>query len=132
MNHIKYKLIVLCFVIVFLMAFSLSVFAADLDTLSISLTRATVHPGEEVTMNFDFGQPLGAYTFEIDFDDNLFEYVGNSGGAASVSGDTVIVTFYDTTGGSNPSTVMSVTFRAITGITTSNPTQFMITRNWIG
>ncbi|MCL2354948.1 MAG: hypothetical protein FWC68_03615, partial [Oscillospiraceae bacterium] len=122
----KTSKIVLCLLLILFLALTLSAFAAALNTLSITLTRQAVHPGEEVTINFDFGQALGAYTFEIDFDDDLFEYVSNSGGTASVSGDTVTVVFYDA---SNPATVMSVTFRAKSNITTSNPTQFMITAN---
>jgi hypothetical protein len=104
-----------------------SVFAATLDTLSITTTKTTVHPDENVTINFNMGQELGAYTFEVDFDDNLFEYVSTTGATGSATGDKATAVFYDTTGGSNPSSGFSMTFKAKDDITTSNPTQFSIT-----
>jgi len=114
--------------IVFLFAFTLSSNAAPLDSLTINTSKATVHPGDTVNINLSFGQPLGAYTFEIDFDDNLFEYVtATNVTTGSVSGDKVTAYFFDSTGGSNPNSDMTITFRAKTGITTSNPTNFAIT-----
>ncbi len=48
-------------------------------------------------------------------------------GTANDTSDKVRVIYYDSTGGSNPRTNMSVTFRAKADITTSNPTEFTIT-----
>lgn len=50
-----------------------------------------------------------------------------NGGTANDTTDKVRVVYYDATGGSNPRTNMSVTFRAKADITTSNPTEFTIT-----
>jgi len=121
--------IVVLFTLLFVLIFSVSVNAAvNLDTLTITTDKTIVNPDLNVTINFNFGQPLGAYTFDIDFDDALLEYVSSTGvTSASATGDTVTAFFTDLTGGSAPSSSMSVTFKAKTGITTSNPTQFLIT-----
>lgn len=102
-------------------------YAAALNTIEIQTSKTTIRPGEEVKVTIQFGQNLGAYTFNVSYDHNIFEYVSADGGTASDTTDKVKVVFYDTTGGTNPRTNMSVTFRAKTDITTSNPTEFTIT-----
>ncbi len=104
-----------------------SSYAAALDTIDVQTSKTTVRPNEEVTVNINFGQALGAYTFDIAYDDNIFDYVSVEGGTANDTKDKVKVTFYDTTGGSNPRNNMSATFRAKADITTSNPTEFAVT-----
>lgn len=107
--------------------FSGNSYAAALDTIAIETDKTTVRPGEEVKVTINFGQNLGAYTFDVSYDDAIFEYVSVEGGTPNDTGDKVKVTYYDTTGGSNPRTNMSVTFRAKADITTSNPTEFTVT-----
>lgn len=102
-------------------------YAAALDTIDIDTSKQTVRPGEDVTLNINFGQDLGAYTFDIDFDDDIFEYISVEGGTANVTGDKLKVVFYDSTGGSNARSNMSATFKAKSDITTSNPTEFTVT-----
>lgn len=102
-------------------------YAAALDTIDVQTSKTTVRPGEEVTVSINFGQALGAYTFDIAYDNNIFDYVSTEGGTANNTGDKVKVTFYDTTGGTNPRNNMSATFRAKADITTSNPTEFLVT-----
>jgi len=126
----KSLMLIIFFTAILLLALTQATLAAPLDTLEISLTTNTVNPGEEVTINFNFGQPLGAFTFDVDFDTNLFEFVTSSVSASTAGGTTTLL-YYDPTGGANPATSMSVTFRALAGLTTSNPTQFMITANGI-
>lgn len=118
--------IITIFLILFVTSFSLNVYAAELTGINITTTKTTVHPTENVTVNIEFGQELGSYTFDVAYDSNLFEYVSSEGGTANDTGDKVIVTFYDTTGGTNPRSNMSVTFKA-KYVTTSNPTDFSIT-----
>lgn len=101
--------------------------AAALNTIDIKPSKTTVRPGEEVTLNINFGQDLGAYTFNIDYDNSIFDYVSVEGGTANNVNDKVKVTFYDQTGGTNPRNNMSATFRAKADITTSNPTEFTVT-----
>lgn len=101
--------------------------AAALDTIDIEVNKTTVRPGEEVTVTVQFGQNLGAYTIDVSYDDNIFEYVGAEGGTANDTKDKVKVVYHDTTGGTNPRTNMSVTFRAKADLTTSNPTEFTVT-----
>lgn len=102
------------------------VHAASLDTLTVSTSKQTVRPGEEVTLTINFGQDLGAYTFDISYDNNIFEYVSVDGGTANDTTDKVRVTFYDTTGGSSPRQNMNITFKAKSDIVTSNPTELTV------
>ncbi len=102
------------------------VYAAALDTIHITTTKTTINPKENVTVNIDFGKELGAYTVDVAYDNNLFEYVSSEGGTANDNGTRVRVIFYDTTGGTNPRSNMSVTFKA-KDVLTSNPTDFSIT-----
>lgn len=102
-------------------------YAAALDTIDVKTSKTTVRPGEEVSLNINFGQDLGAYTFNIDYDNSIFEYVSVNGGTANNINDKVKVTFYDQTGGTSPRNSMSAIFKAKADITTSNPTEFTIT-----
>ncbi len=104
-----------------------SSYAASLDTIDIQTDKTTIRPGEEVTLTIGFGQDLGAYTFDIAYDNNIFDYIAVEGGTANNTGDKIRTTYYDSTGGSNPRNNMSVTFQAKADITTSNPTEFTIT-----
>ena len=115
------------FAIFSLLIFTTNVFALTLDAINVETNKSIVRPGEEVKLTIDFGAQLGAYTFDIAYDDNLFEYVSTDGGTENDNSDRVRVTFYDSTGGSNPKSNMSITFKAKEGITTSNPTEFSIT-----
>ena len=102
-------------------------YAASLDAINVTIDKTTVRPEEEVKVTVEFGQSLGAYTFDIAYDNSIFEYVSAEGGTPNDTTDKVRVVFHDTTGGTNPRTNMSVTFKAKTDITTSNPTEFTIT-----
>lgn len=119
---IRFLLIIFLFFIVF----SNSSYAAEL-TINAEVSKTTIKPGEEVTVNIKFAEPLGAYTFNIAYDNAIFEYVSATGGTATDTSDEIIVLYYDTTGGTNPKENMSVTFKAKANITTVNPTEFMIT-----
>ena len=113
-------LIILCF-------FSLKLNADPLDTINVTTDKTIVNPGTNVKLTINFGKVLGAYTFDINYDNNLFEYVSVDGGTENNTGSKVRVTYYDSTGGSNSRDYMSIIFKAKDGITTSNPTQFTIT-----
>ena len=121
-----FKIVLFCTVL-FLLVSPLSVYAAvyeNLDTLNITLNKTVVYPGEEVTITIDFGKSLGSFDIDIDFDDALFDFVSASRGATSISGSILSISFFDTV---NPATTETVTFIAKPGITTSNPTEFLIT-----
>ncbi len=102
-------------------------YADSLDTIDIKIDKQKVNPGEEVKLTIEFGQNLGAYTFDISYDNNIFEYISADGGTANDTSDKVKVTYYDQTGGTNPRTNMSITFKAKENITTSNPTELTVT-----
>lgn len=102
-------------------------FAAELDTLTVDVDKALVRPGENVKLTVNFGTQLGAYTFNIAYDNNIFNYVSVEGGVANDTGDKVIVTFHDETGGTAPRENMSISFKAKDDITTSNPTELTVT-----
>lgn len=115
------------FTLFLMLVFTGNTYAATLDAIHIETSETIVRPGKEVKVSIQFGQELGAYTFHVAYDNNIFEYVKSEGGTASSTSDRVLVTFYDETGGSNPRSDMSITFKAKEDITTSNPTEFTIT-----
>lgn len=119
--------IVTAFLVLFLLVFSASIYAVTLDTIEITTDKQTIHPGENVKVNIAFGQDLGSYTANVDYDNNLFEYVSVEGATANDTGTKVKAYYYDQTGGSTPRNSMSLIFKAKDGITTSNPTDFSIT-----
>ena len=101
--------------------------AAALDAIQINTNKEIVNPGSEIVLNINFGKPLGAYTFDINYDNNLLEFVSTDGGTENDNGTRVRIVYYDSSGGSNPKESMNVTFKAKEGIETSNPTDFSIT-----
>ena len=124
------KKIVTIFTILLMFSFVLftgNVYADSLDTIDVEVNKTTIRPGEEVTVTINFGQELGSYTFEVAYDNDIFEYVSAEGGTANDTSDKVRVVFHDSSGGTSPRSNMSVTFKAKEDITTSNPTEFMIT-----
>lgn len=123
----KITSILIISIILCILCFSTSTYAASLDTLNITTSVNTIHPGKEVTATIDFGTSLGSYTFDIAYDNNLFTYVSSEGGTANDTGSKVRVYYFDQQGGTNPRTSMSITFRAKENITTTNPTDFAIT-----
>ncbi len=119
--------IITAFIILFMMTFTIKTYAAALDTIDITVDKQIVHPEENVTVNIEFGTQLGAYTFDIAYDNNLLEYVSAEGGTANDTGTKVRVYYYDQQGGIAPRSNMSITFKGKQGIITSNPTEFSIT-----
>ena len=116
------KKIISFFIIVTLMTlliFTGTSYAANLDAIDVQTDKTIVRPGEEVKVTIQFGQSLGAYTFHIAYDNSIFDYVSTDGGTPNDTTDKVRVVYHDSTGGSNPRTNMSVTFRAKADITTS-------------
>ena len=114
-------------IIISICIFTGNVYAAPLNSVNVETTKELIRPGEEVRINIDFGQALGSYTFDIAYDNSIFEYVSVEGGTANDMGTKVRVVFYDSTGGTNPRNSMNITFKAKDDITTSNPTEFNVT-----
>lgn len=125
MKKIFYSIVIVPILLLFL--FSVSVQADALNSVTVDVDKQTVHPGETIKVTVNFGQDLGAYTVDVAYDNNVLEYVSAEGGTANNQADKVRVVFHDETGGSNPRSSMSVTFRAKADITTSNPTNFSVT-----
>lgn len=125
--------IIAIFLVLFLLTFTVNIYAASLDNLDVKTDKETVHPGETVTLNVAFGQDMGAYTVNVDYDENLLEYVSAEGGTTNNTGSKVIVVYYYNAGGSEtPRSSMSVTFKAKEGIITTNPTDLSITLTGLG
>ena len=116
-------------VLVFFCMFQINVNAASipLNSVTVDVTKEKIEPGENVTVNINFGTELGAYTFDVAYDNNIFEYVSSEGGTENDNGTRVRVTYYDSAGGTNPRSSMSVTFKAKDSITSTNPTDFSVT-----
>ena len=128
MKKILNTLLILSILFTFILIFnSNSVQAAALDDIEISTNKDMVNPGDTITLTITFGKPLGAYTFDIAYDNNLLEYVETDGGTPNDNGTRVRVVFYDSTGGTSPRDNMTITFRAKEGIITSNPTDLAVT-----
>ena len=128
MKKILNTLLILSILFAFILLFNTNtVQAAALDDIEISTNKDTVNPGDTITLTITFGKPLGAYTFDIAYDNNLLEYVETDGGTPNDNGTRVRVVFYDSTGGTSPRESMSITFRAKEGIITSNPTDLAVT-----
>lgn len=115
------------FLVLFALLYTTEVYAAPLDSVNITTDKQTVHPGQTVKVNVAFGKDLGSYTVDVAYDRNLLEFVSAEGGTENDNGTRIRVYFFDNTGGSNPRNNMSVTFKAKTGIITSNPTNLSIT-----
>lgn len=114
--------------VVLLLALSTNIYAATLNGLNVQTNKTTVKPGEEVKLTINFGQNLGSFTFNISYDKNLFDLVSvDKDVATNNAGEKLIISFYDATGGSNPRNSTSIIFKAKSGITTSNSTQFSVT-----
>lgn len=110
-----------------ILMFSVKSYAVLLDRIDVKVDKENVKPGENVTVNVNFGENLGSYTASISYDNKLFEYVSAEGGTANDQADKVKVVYFDQTGGQSPRNNMSVTFKAKDGLTTSNPTEFTVT-----
>ena len=128
MKKIFNTLLILSILFAFILLFNPnSVQAVALDDIEISTNKDTVNPGDTITLTITFGKPLGAYTFDIVYDNNLLEYMETDGGTPNDNGTRVRVVFYDSTGGSSPKESMHITFKAKEGIMTSNPTDLAVT-----
>lgn len=101
--------------------------AETLDSVELQVNKTNVAPGEEIKLTINFGKELGSYTFDIAYDNDLLEYVETDGGTPNDNGTRVRVVYYDSTGGTNPKTSMTITFKAKEGIETSNPTDLSVT-----
>ena len=118
---------------IFIMSFLLlivlvgKVDAASLDAIAIDTNKEIVNPGTELSLNINFGTSLGSFTFDINYDNNLLEYVSTNVGTANDNGSKVRIVFYDATGGTDPKDSLSVVFKAKEGLQTSNPTDLSIT-----
>lgn len=122
----------LSFIVIFLSLFfvftiSVNAQSVPLESVTVNLSNNKIAPGEEVKVTIEFGQQLGAYTFDIAYDNNIFEFVSAEGGTENDNGTRVRVTYYDGTGGTNPRSNMSVTFKAKEELVTTNPTDFSVT-----
>ena len=119
--------IISIFTIIALFILTITSNAAALGGIDVQTDKTTVRPGEEVKITINFGESLGAYTFDIAYDNNIFSYVSAEGGTANDTTDKVRVVFHDSSGGTNARNNMSVIFKAKEDITTSNPTELSVT-----
>lgn len=125
--------IIAIFLVLFLLTFTINIYAATLDNLDITTNKTTVHPGETVTLNISFGREMGSYDVNVDYDDNLLQYVSVDGGTANNTGSKVLVSyFYNAAQDPAPRTSMSITFKAKEAIITTNPTDLSITLTGLG
>ena len=125
----KKILSIVCTLIILLFILQINAFAASvpLGSVEVNVTSEKIAPGEEVIVNINFGTSLGAYTFDVAYDNSIFEFVSAEGGTENDNGTRVRVTYYDAAGGTNPRENMSVTFKAKEELESTNPTDFSVT-----
>lgn len=116
-------------IIIFLVIaiFSQDTYAIGLSTIDVQTSKTIVSPGEEVTVLVNFGEALSSYTVKIAYDDNIFDYVSSEGGTAVNTFDKIIMSYGDTDIPVDARPSVSVTFRAKSSLTTTNPTDFVVT-----
>lgn len=114
------------FIFLIIYIFSVNSYAATLDTIDITVDKKTVMPGEEIKLNINFGKELSAYTFDIAYDNKIFDFISANQGEAKVSEDKVTVTFKDK---ANTKENMSIIFKAKEDITSTNPTELTVVGN---
>lgn len=102
-------------------------YAVSLNAFDVQISKTLIRPGEEVTMQVNFGEALKAYTVKIAYDDNIFDYVSSEGGTAVNTFDKIIMSYGDTEMPVEARGSLSVTFRAKSSLTTTNPTNFVVT-----
>ena len=101
------------------------VYADTLDNFTVSVDKKTVHPEEQVILTVNFGQELGNFKIQVDFDDNLFEYVSTDVGTGSAESDKATIEYTEL---STAKSEVKITFKAKKeGITSSNSTEFTVT-----
>lgn len=118
--------------VMLLLIFSQNSYAASLDNVNVQADKQEIAPSENVKVTISFGENLGAYTFNIAYDTNVFDYVEVDGGTANNTQDKVIVTYYDQTGGTNPRNNMTITFKAKSDITTATQGKISVTAEGLG
>lgn len=113
--------------IIFVIFFTIDSNAAELNNIAITTSEGVVHPGNTVSLTITFGDPLGAYTFDIAYDKNLLDFVNTSEGTTSNIATGVRDVWFDSSGGTNPSNSLTLTFKAKEGNNQSVPTNFAVT-----
>lgn len=102
--------------------------AATLDTIDVDLSKEKVAPGEEVSVIVNFGQQMGSYTVTVNYDTDIFDYIGSESGADnSVDGEAIVTYHYVANGSESPRTSEKLTFKANSELTSSNPTDLTVT-----
>lgn len=116
-------------IIIFLVMFIFiqDTYAVSLNAIDVQTSKTIVRPGEEVTVLVEFGEALSSYTVKIAYDDNIFDYVSSEGGTAVNTFDKIIISYGDTDIPVDARSRVSVTFRAKSSLTTTNPTDFVVT-----
>lgn len=119
----KIKRLVIYAILSLILFWTTNCYALTLDTINITVNKTTIKPGSEIKLNVNFGTQLEAYTFDIAYDNKIFEFVSVDGGIADDVQDKVTVKFQDK---DNLRENMSIIFKAKDDITTSNPTEFTV------
>ncbi len=122
---------ILFLTILLFLQFGTVVFADEkLETVKVEVNKAKVAPGEQVTLTTDFGQTMGAYTINVEYDPKAFSYVKSEGGAENDENGKVILTYhYVQQGSEQPRTNATITFKANDNIVADTPTDFSVTIN---
>ena len=129
MKKLYFVIGILFLIIILSMQFTTTIFAetTKLDSAEVSVNKTKIAPGEEVNLVASFGKTLGAYTVNVEYDKDVFDYVRSEGGEASNQNGKVILTYYYSQGQGNPRSNAIITFKAKNNIYADTPTDFSVT-----
>lgn len=122
------KIISLTLILILCMSLfsTISSYAASLNTIIVETDKTTVRPGSEIKLTINFGMELREYTFNIAYDNKIFDFVSVDGGTANDTTDKVKVEFDTKTDTNNSRQNMSIIFKAKDDIVSSNPTELTV------
>ena len=100
MKKLYFVIGILFLIIILSMQFTTTIFAetTKLDSAEVSVNKTKIAPGEEVNLIASFGKALGAYTVNVEYDKDVFDYVRSEGGEASNQNGKIIIAEMQTNG----------------------------------
>ena len=107
------KKIIISILILILAVFTIFQTNTYASSLSLSTSKSEVKVGDTISVTVSFGQKVAAADVTLSFDSSKFAYKSVSKGTANSTGSSIVVSYFDSTGGSNPTSSITFTFTAI-------------------
>lgn len=107
------KKIIISILILILAVFTIFQTNTYASSLSLSTSKSEVKVGDTISVTVSFGQKVAAADVTLSFDSSKFAYKSVNKGNANSTGSSIVVSYFDSTGGSNPTSSITFTFTAI-------------------